>query len=58
MVVTWPHSVDDIGAFLITWLPIIFFGVIIWLLLRTMQYMPRVKPAPVERGAQDTWFLC
>ena len=24
--VTWPHSVDDIGAFLITWLPIIFFG--------------------------------
>ena len=23
---TWPHSVDDIGGFLITWLPIIFFG--------------------------------
>jgi cell division protease FtsH len=52
-VVTWPHSVDDIGAFLITWLPIIFFGVIIWLLLRTMQYMPRVKPAQVERDTTE-----
>lgn len=52
--VTWPHSVDDIGAFLITWLPIIFFGIIIWLLLRTMQYMPRVKPAQVERDTSDT----
>jgi cell division protease FtsH len=52
-VVTWPHSVDDIGAFLITWLPIIFFGIIIWLLLRTMQYMPRVKPAQVERDTSD-----
>ena len=51
--VTWPHSVDDIGAFLITWLPIIFFGIIIWLLLRTMQYMPRVKPAQVERDTSD-----
>jgi len=28
-VVTWPHSVDDIGGFLITWLPIVFFGIII-----------------------------
>jgi cell division protease FtsH len=52
-VVTWPHSVEDIGAFLITWLPIIFFGVIIWLLLRTMQYMPRVKPAQVERDTTE-----
>jgi len=52
-VVTWPHSVDDIGAFLITWLPIIFFGIIIWLLLRTMQYMPRVKPAQVERDTTE-----
>jgi cell division protease FtsH len=52
-VVTWPHSVDDIGGFLITWLPIIFFGVIIWLLLRTMSYMPRVKPAQIERDTVD-----
>ena len=48
--VTWPHSVDDIGGFLITWLPIIFFGIIIWLLLRTMALVPKVKPAMVERA--------
>ena len=52
-VVTWPHSVDDIGGFLITWLPIIFFGIIIWLLLRTMALVPKVKPAMVERDTTD-----
>jgi hypothetical protein len=52
-VVTWPHSVDDIGGFLITWLPIIFFGIIIWLLLRTMALVPKVKPAMVDRDTTD-----
>ena len=52
-VVTWPHSVDDIGGFLITWLPIIFFGIIIWLLLRTMSLVPKVKPAMVDRDTTD-----
>ena len=51
--VTWPHSVDDIGGFLITWLPIIFFGIIIWLLLRTMSLMPKIKPAMVDRDTTD-----
>ncbi len=51
--VTWPHSVDDIGGFLITWLPIIFFGIIIWLLLRTMALVPRVKPAVVDKDTTD-----
>ena len=51
--VTWPHSVDDIGGFLITWLPIIFFGIIIWLLLRTMSLVPKVKPAMVDRDTTD-----
>ena len=51
--VTWPHSVDDIGGFLITWLPIIFFGIIIWLLLRTMALVPKVKPAMVDRDTTD-----
>jgi len=52
-VVTWPHSVDDIGGFLITWLPIIFFAIIIWLLLRTMSLVPKVKPALVDRDTSD-----
>ena len=51
--VTWPHSVDDIGGFLITWLPIVFFAIIIWLLLRTMSLVPKVKPAMVDRDTTD-----
>ena len=37
---------------LLTWLPIIFFGVVIILLLYTMRFMPRAKPAPVVKGSQ------
>jgi cell division protease FtsH len=37
---------------LLTWLPIIFFAVVICLLLYTMRFMPRAKPAPVVRGSQ------
>jgi cell division protease FtsH len=37
---------------LLTWLPIIFFGVVIVLLLYTMRFMPRAKPAPVVKGSQ------
>ena len=41
----------------LTWLPIIFFGLIIYLLWRTLQYMPRVKPQTVEATAASsvTW---
>ena len=46
----------DVGGFLetvadyaLTWLPLVFFGLIIYLLWRTLQYMPRVKPAKLER---------
>jgi cell division protease FtsH len=54
----------DVGAFLhelgqyaLTWLPIVFFGLIIYLLWRTLQYMPRVKPQTVEAtaGSSVTW---
>jgi cell division protease FtsH len=37
---------------LIVWLPIIFFGIVIVLLLYTLRFMPRAKPAPVVRGSQ------
>src|SRR5262245_157936 len=46
----WLSHVDD---YLLTWLPIILFVVIIYLLWRTMQYMPRVKPAPVDTAAPE-----
>ena len=44
--------VTDLENTLLTWLPIIFFGVVICLLLWTIRFMPRAKPAPVVRGSQ------
>jgi cell division protease FtsH len=38
----------DIGAIALTWLPIVFFGLICYLLWRTVQMMPRVKPAQLK----------
>jgi len=40
--------VHDVGTSLLTWLPLVFFGMIIYLLWRTLQVMPRVKPKLVE----------
>src|SRR5918997_1090625 len=47
----------ELGQYALTWLPIIFFGLIIYLLWRTLQYMPRVKPQAVEPTASTsvTW---
>jgi cell division protease FtsH len=44
--------VTDLENTLLTWLPIVFFGVVICLLLWTIRFMPRAKPAPVVRGSQ------
>jgi len=44
--------VGDLQNTLLTWIPIVFFGIIIVLLLYTLRFMPRAKPAPVVRGAQ------
>jgi cell division protease FtsH len=42
----------DFQYTLVTWLPIIFFGIVIALLIWTIRFMPRAKPAPVIRGSQ------
>ena len=42
---------DQVGNYALTWLPLVFFGLIIYLLWRTLQYMPRVKPAKLEASA-------
>jgi cell division protease FtsH len=44
--------VGDLENQLITWLPIAFFGIVIVLLVYTMRFMPRAKPAPVIKGSQ------
>jgi cell division protease FtsH len=41
-------TVHDVGTALLTWLPLVFFAMIIYLLWRTLQIMPRVKPNLVE----------
>jgi cell division protease FtsH len=48
---------DRIGNNMLTWLPLIFFGLIIYLLWRTLQLMPRVKPTEVQAhsAASVTW---
>ena len=43
---------DKLAGYALTWLPLVFFGLIIYLLWRTLQYMPRVKPAKLEASAE------
>ena len=45
---------NEVGDYALTWLPLIFFGLIIYLLWRTLQYMPRVKPAKLEASASSS----
>jgi cell division protease FtsH len=47
----------QIGDAALTWLPLVFFGLICYLLWRTVQLMPRVKPTHVEPSSRSsvTW---
>src|ERR671925_1453273 len=51
------HWIHEIGAAALTWLPLVFFGLICYLLWRTVQMMPRVKPAQLrpDSSASVTW---
>jgi cell division protease FtsH len=48
------HDITD-GA--LTWLPVVFFGLIAFLLWRTIQLMPRIRPTEVQPGSKSavTW---
>ena len=48
-----PHSWNDVPDFIITWLPIVLFGIIAFLMWKTTQYMPRVKPAPIDNESAE-----
>ncbi|MGH3104007.1 MAG: ATP-dependent zinc metalloprotease FtsH [Gaiellaceae bacterium] len=45
---------DDLPGILLTWLPLVFFGLIVYLLWRTLQMMPRVKPKSIEPTNKTT----
>ena len=48
---------NTIGDYALTRLPLVFFGLIIYLLWRTLQYMPRVKPAKLEASSSPRSLL-
>src|SRR3954454_13300687 len=39
---------DDVTTFMLTWLPLIFMGIICLLIGLTMRYMPRTKPQEIK----------
>src|SRR3954462_145607 len=43
-----PSIWDDVTNFMLTWLPLIFMGVICLLIGLTMRYMPRTKPQEIR----------
>jgi len=49
--------VHDVAQGTLTWLPVVFFGLIAWLLWRTIQLMPRIRPTEVQPGSKSavTW---
>src|SRR5438477_5177221 len=51
------HWIHAVGAAALTWLPLVFFGLICYLLWRTVQLMPRVKPAQLkpDSSASVSW---
>src|ERR671937_241356 len=42
------HWIHVVGTAALTWLPLVFFGLLCYLLWRTVQMMPRVKPKSVS----------
>jgi len=51
------ETLHQIGQQALTWLPIIFFGLIVYLLWRTVALMPRIKPKHIETNSSSsvTW---
>ena len=47
----------NMAAFALTWLPLVFFGLIVYLLWRSLALMPRVKPTEVVPDSKSavTW---
>src|SRR4051794_10130567 len=50
-----PSVFDDITNFMLTWLPLIFMGIICLLIGMTIRYMPRTKPQEIKpESSQST----
>ena len=49
-----PDVFDEITNFMLTWLPLIFMGVICLLIGLTMRYMPRTKPQEIKPDSSQS----
>src|SRR5262245_27854985 len=51
------HLLSLIGAVALIWVPLFMFGMIIYLLWRTLQVMPKVQPKSVQPSSKSsvTW---
>jgi cell division protease FtsH len=51
------HFIHHLPNLALTWLPIVFFGLIVYLLWRTLQLMPRIRPQGIEPNSKSsvTW---
>jgi cell division protease FtsH len=49
-----PSVFDEITNFMLTWLPLIFMGVICLLIGMTMRYMPRTKPQEIKPDSSQS----
>ena len=45
---------EDVTQFALTWLPILFMGLIVVLIAMTMRYMPRTKPQEIKPQSSDS----
>jgi cell division protease FtsH len=45
---------NSIAEAALTWLPLVFFGLIVYLLWRTLAFMPRVKPAEIDPESKSS----
>src|SRR5436853_3100630 len=46
--------IHEIGIAALTWLPLLFFGLICYLLWRTVQLMPRIKPTHIQASSRTS----
>jgi cell division protease FtsH len=53
----WLPSWDSAETWIITWVPIIFMGLLVFFIWRTMKLMPRTKPQQIkpDSGASIEW---
>ncbi|MBA3243553.1 MAG: AAA family ATPase, partial [Actinobacteria bacterium] len=51
------EMLNALGSAALTWLPLIFFGLLIYLIWRSLQYMPRVKTQAIvsDSSSSVTW---